>query len=330
MTREQERQIADYIARTPPAISGSGGHIRTIQVARALYNGFDCTESETLYWLQQFSKRCDPPWSDRELRHKVKGALDGEYNKPAGFMLNGHSKDNDKEEPIQADYAAAMRLYLRGFTCNESDLLDASPVKPGDDFQKDGALVLEHLFQSQEGVNFVTNFAINKRSDGTTKADPCDCGTTEERNTLIKHWRSTGVPSSDAGGWLRINPVRGGIEDVHVTAFRTILVEFDKIPIELQISFFGRFPLPIAAILSSGGKSVHAWIKVNAQTRAEYDQAFQSIQAHLSRFGMDNQNKNPARLSRLAGAVRKIGASGDGKQRLMYLNPDPKPESIFQ
>jgi hypothetical protein len=51
--------------------------------------------------------------------------------------------------------------------------------------------------------------------------------------------------------------------------------------------------------------------------------------AVLAKFGVDGKNKNPSRLSRLPGVVRRIGADGDGRQRLFYLNPQPKQKAIL-
>ena len=53
-------------------------------------------------------------------------------------------------------------------------------------------------------------------------------------------------------------------------AFRFALLESDKLPLELQLSLFARLPVPVAAVLGSGGRSVHAWVKVDAQNIDEY------------------------------------------------------------
>lgn len=335
----KEQQLSSYIARASIAVSGQNGHKRTLAVARTLFNGFKLSEMETLYWLEQFSKRCDPPWAEKDLKHKVLSASKAAYDKASGYMLIGEHGSNgsngngklvyEQRKPVTADFIAATELYLKGFSCSESDLYEASPIKPSDDFHSDGPLVLDHLFSSGEGVNFVTNYAVNTRSDGAVKADPNDGGTIAERDSLIRSWQMDGTPCSDAGGWLRINPVRGGITDQDVTSFRHMLIEFDSIPVALQISFFARYPAPISAILTSGGHSVHAWIRVDAQSRDEFDDCFIRAQNQLVRLGMDTKNKNPARLSRLPGALRKIGAEQDGRQRILYLNPNPESKAII-
>jgi hypothetical protein len=53
-----------------------------------LVHGFCLTESEALDLLQrQFNPRCNPPWSDRELRHKVADALTKPHHRPRGWLV---------------------------------------------------------------------------------------------------------------------------------------------------------------------------------------------------------------------------------------------------
>jgi len=63
-----------YVAKMPVAVSGQGGHDATFRVARVL-RGFanaGLPESAALSIFREFSQRCDPPWSERELAHKWK------------------------------------------------------------------------------------------------------------------------------------------------------------------------------------------------------------------------------------------------------------------
>jgi hypothetical protein len=127
-----------------------------------------------------------------------------------------------------------------------------------------------------------------------------------------------------------MNPVDGkGVADANVTAFRFALLESDKLPIELQLSLLAKLPLPIAAILSSGGRSVHAWVMADVPDAEDYRATVAGMLEILARFGVDGKNKNPSRLSRLPGARREIGAVHDGLQRLLYLNPKPDGKAIF-
>ena len=126
-----------------------------------------------------------------------------------------------------------------------------------------------------------------------------------------------------------MNPLDGqGVADVNVTAFRFALIECDAIPFELQLPLLAKLPLPVAAILTSGGRSVHAWVRMDAE-RGRIPANVSRMLALLAKFGVDGKNKNPARLSRLPGVVRQTGAHGDGQQRLFYLNPQPKQKAIL-
>ncbi len=190
--------------------------------------------------------------------------------------------------------------------------------------------MLENLYHPGERINFVTAFKQTTKKDGTIKTNPAGYGTTMERDQLTNRWREQGMPASEAGGWLRMNPLDGnGVDDTNVTAFRFALLESDQLPLDLLLALFAKLPLPIAAILTSAGRSFHAWVCVDADTFTEYRDTVEKMISLLSRFGVDTGNKNPSRLSRLPGAIRRIGVEGDGRQRLLYLNPQPEQKAIL-
>ena len=117
--------------------------------------------------------------------------------------------------------------------------------------------------------------------------------------------------------------------DADVVAPRFLLLESDCLPLPMQLSAIACFRLPVAAILTSGGLSYHAWVHLNCHDLEEYAESATRILNAAARFGFDAANKNPSRLSRLPGAVREVKAIGDGKQRLVYLNPSPKWRPIL-
>lgn len=63
-----------YVAKMPAAISGAGGHDATFAVARKLVQDFELGEADAWALLCEYNQRCEPPWSDRELRHKLDDA----------------------------------------------------------------------------------------------------------------------------------------------------------------------------------------------------------------------------------------------------------------
>jgi hypothetical protein len=153
----------------------------------------------------------------------------------------------------------------------------------------------------------------------------------------MRRIRDQGTPHSEAGAWVRPNPVKdhgsgkcGAVTNADVTSYRFCLLESDALTVELQLSLWARLPLPVAAIIQSGGRSVHAWVMLNCSNAQEYRTKVERIYSLLARFGICSSNKNPSRLSRLPGAQREIGKHGDGAQRLLYLNPEPSETAIFK
>lgn len=333
-------RIARYLMSVPAAIEGQNGSAQTFYVALKLVHGFALSESEALEYLRMYSERCQPPWSEKELVHKVSSAAKAAYDKPRGHLIggNGHFDKRDivapppvQEPKPKIDPATTIENWLKGFRADEQSLYERTPIKPSEDWTQDGILLVSSLFEAGEKVNFVTKYQVSTRkSDGAVRANPNGLGESVERDDLISRWSIQGMPISEAGGWMRMNPVDGeGVNDANITAFRFALLEWDGIPLELQLSFLARVPLPISAILTSGGKSVHAWIRVDASAREEYETTVSQLRDTLVNFGMDRKNKNPSRLSRLVGVKRVIGADGDGRQRLLYLNPLPEQRAIL-
>lgn len=111
-----------------------------------------------------------------------------------------------------------------------------------------------------------------------------------------------------AGAWVRFNPLDGrGCGNVNVVEYRYALVESDEVPVERQRGMIEAMRLPCAAVVSSGGKSVHAIVRVDAGTDyGEYRKRVERLYAYCRDhgFAVDTQNKNPSRLSRLPGVTR--------------------------
>ena len=81
-TMTLDDRIERYLAATPPAIAGQGGDTLTYKVACSLVNGFALPPEQALHWLRVYSTKCDPPWSESELLHKVESALVANHRKP--------------------------------------------------------------------------------------------------------------------------------------------------------------------------------------------------------------------------------------------------------
>jgi hypothetical protein len=60
-----------YVDTMPIAIAGSGGHDALFKVACVVIRGFDLPDVMAIEILRHYSAKCDPPWSERELEHKI-------------------------------------------------------------------------------------------------------------------------------------------------------------------------------------------------------------------------------------------------------------------
>ena len=341
MTLTVTERARRYIAKCPPAISGQGGHNAAYHVAAVLVNGFGLGYGDALMLLQEWNHSCQPSWSERELQHKIESAGRAPHGSPRGHLLGRDELPSAQSmvgggiarplRPVPPDPLKATVRFLSGFRCTEQDLAEASPIRMDRDWRYDGALLAGALYQPQEQINFVTEFDTTKDRKGREKANPKGRGLTVERDTLVARFEQRGTDTSEAGAWLRMNPVDGrGVGDANVTAYRFALLESDTLPVELQLPLFARLPLPVAAILSSGGRSFHAWVRVDASDADDYRRMVSRLLELVGKFGVDGKNKNPSRLSRLPGAQRSIGAVGDGIQRLLYLNPKPEQRRILE
>lgn len=63
-----------YLSKMPPAVSGQGGHDATFRAACVLVLGFGLSSGEALGLLSEWNQSCQPPWTEKELRHKVDDA----------------------------------------------------------------------------------------------------------------------------------------------------------------------------------------------------------------------------------------------------------------
>ena len=148
----------------------------------------------------------------------------------------------------------------------------------------------------------------------------------------------------EVGAWIRFNPMDGkGVSNENVTDFRYALVESDSMELEKQNEIIRQLELPVACLVYSGGKSVHAIVHIDAGSYDEYRKRVDYLYAICRKNGLDidQQNRNPSRLSRMPGVMRKgkkqylidtnIGKSNflEWREWIEAVNDDlPAPESL--
>lgn len=204
-------------------------------------------------------------------------------------------------------------------TVDSSEPTQVHQRGPGEDL----TLYLETLFKPDEYVGYVCE-SIQREDGHWSPASQGDYSRTagDLIEGLRKHKDDLGAVLGDwnaeAGAWIRFNPLDGsGVKNDNVTRFTYALVESDELKEAEQIELYRKLELPIAALVSSAGKSVHAIVKVDAPDKPEYDKRVMFLYDFLEKHGakVDRQNKNPSRLSRLPGVTRN-----GRQQKLLGVN----------
>ena len=210
---------------------------------------------------------------------------------------------------------------------------------------------LETLFEAGENVGFVTE-TWKSEKDGKVKYLPtkgvCDRTAGELISLLNNCGGDIGAVIGDykqeVGAWIRFNPLDGkGVKNENVTEYRYALVESDSMPLEQQNAIIRELELPVAALVYSGGKSIHAIVKIDASNYEEYRKRVDYLYKVCKQNGLeiDKQNRNPSRLSRMPGVERNgrkqfildtnLGKASfeEWKDYIESINDDlPDPENL--
>lgn len=213
--------------------------------------------------------------------------------------------------------SARRRFIARGNGVNEGDIFEASPIRPDCPPEEDAPLLLRSLYRPSDAL------FIGERTDTGPNhvrivadwlADPAALA----RSPHFAPNPMKGLPAPTKGDPAKLT-LRG---DACVARFELAVVEFDNSPRSDQLAFFAGVDWPIAALIDSGGKSVHALLRVNAADSAAWDAEVRPLfRDRLAPMGVDRACANPSRLSRLPGHRRK---DTDRMQRILFLDPTAK------
>ena len=123
----------------------------------------------------------------------------------------------------------------------------------------------------------------------------------------------------------------------NVEAWRYLVLESDEADEAAWLNFLVQLPVAVAAIYTSGGRSVHALIRVDAASKSDFDRIRDAIVPVLSKLGADPAAVTAVRLTRLPFCLREGRKGKDGSlvryrrpklQRLLYLNPGPEMKAL--
>lgn len=271
----------------------------------------------------------------------VTGGTIVEYAKQQGYKFQNKKEDFalDWTDTISDELVVVDYNYLE-----EKEL----KIPSNDEFNpvKEIKTYIETLFEATDYVGYVTEtYDYDGKLLPTKGVYSKTAGQIlEELNKYNDIESVIGTYNKIAGAWVRFNPLDGkGVKNENVTDFRYALVESDNIDIGKQEAILRELELPIKILVYSGGKSVHAIVRIDANTYEEYRKRVDYLYKVCEKngFGIDKQNRNPSRLSRLPGIIRgdskqfiidkNIGKSSfeDWEEWIEGVNDDlPEPESL--
>jgi hypothetical protein len=215
-----------------------------------------------------------------------------------------------------------------------ADLIARSPIRP---HTRTPVSFLHPLYRPGEQVIVFDKF-ISQGVEILTRGEDLERFDATALDHLIK-------PAKGLGAWFLANPVDGKTifldrlkseknpegrtrrSEDNLTAFRYLVLESDKADPLLWIAALVQLPLKIAAVYSSGGKSIHALVRVDARDKAHFVEIKEGLAPFLVTLGADDGAMTAVRLTRLPQCYR---AEKDRWQELYFLNPNPTETPIHQ
>jgi hypothetical protein len=190
---------------------------------------------------------------------------------------------------------------------------------------------LAHLYQPGEIIQVFDAMETKDPVQSVKLSAPMDCRVPEEIRAGGRF---------DRGIWFLCNPVDGQWHDTGekdeagnpvlscrnwqaVTSFRYAVLESDQALADQWLAFIVQLPLRIAAIYTSGSRSIHCLLRLDAPSKEAWDEAIRPLKRPLKVLGADAACLSAVRLTRLPGCWRP---EKGGYQKLLYLHPDP-PEA---
>lgn len=270
--------------------------------------------------LREWNRCCKPPWTEAELNHKVTSALMTASQKGRGYLLGERSGTPDQTNRSRAGGSArltnlpvavpvrpgkavfeadtAKRIAALAPDVDEEFVMVRSPVCPE---TQTPASFLQRLYRPRENVLVFDVFESQGRH-------VCECVEPPYDAACLNHL----VNGCKDGVWFLCNPVDGKYHsnprlggkrsrrsEESVTAWRYLVLESDEAETRDWLAILVQMPLRIAAIYSSGGRSIHALVRLDASSKADWDAKARELKPLLTVLGADPAAITAVRLTRL-------------------------------
>nr|DAP07823.1 MAG TPA: Regulatory protein repA [Caudoviricetes sp.] len=286
-------------------------------------------EGYSVYDWDAWSRKDSSRYSDGECERKWNTFNENSTGIVTGGTIVKMAYDHGYVPPMRTSGAVALNwndeISDEYIVVDSKNIEDVPFQQPSDAQWKpvnDLIRYLETLFNDEDIVGFVTQSWVNEKG----KHVPTKGSYRKTAGQLISELQkcngdigaAIGDADPEVGAWIRFNPLDGkGCGNPNVTEFRYALVECDNMELAKQNALIRELDLPVACLVYSGGKSIHAIVKIDAEDNREYRKRVEYLYAVCRKNGLeiDTQNCNPSRLSRLPGVKRN-----GNKQFLMDTN----------
>lgn len=329
-----------HIDTLEPAVSGSGGHAATYRAARILVNDYKLSVEEAWPILLSYNERCEPPWTEKELRRKLEDAA----KRPPGNY--GTDKSQGRKTPNPAPRPPSERIAKGPAKYNPPP---KAPIGPPAIPQLDSAMLAA---LAEKGAPVLDRFFLaNISSTDPALVTPdmylrglfdVDRG---ERTIIFADRKTQGqclwpdqanrIPTDAPDGIIFLGqPIDGNFRMVNgkktrrssecVLSWRHALLEADHMDNQLEwLQALITLPLPIISITFSGSRSLHVLFKLEASTHEEWRGYVDQLKPALALIGADVQAlTNHLVMPRLPGCWRTVNGKKQ-LQQLLYFNPRP-------
>lgn len=352
-------QCRDWLLlKCPPGVSGGGGDHACFVAACAIVGGFDIEGSNALTLLNEWNARCSPPFKPEELAHKIRSAQARARSSGLGALIwrGGSGARVAPRAPLpELEVRRAAHLAAKSLPFDPAALaavvLGAPAVDPlylrersaVDPLTVGPTAFLNGLYAAGERVLVFDSFKSQGQWIFEVGKGWFRLGATPQ----IQAEKGTLTRSAREGIWFLAQPVTGAWSPaaerdgkkmfsrrsgVSVTAWRYMLLESDEPAIEADwLRLLVVLDLPIVALYTSGGRSVHALLRLDAASKEQWDQMRDALRPLLTKLGADKGVFSAVRLTRLPGCLRegandKLGNyqryASPREQTLLYFKPE--------
>jgi len=290
----------EELGLNPCPTSGQGCHTWMFGAVHALVaNAYDDTFIEQ--WITHHLQRDPQPMEIANTIRKVRAEAEGLIEPRPKVSLK-----REKDEKFLLSLTAEGPLSVEDFKAT-------SPIPPADISTSE---FLRRLYGGKHNIIFTIQ---------------------ESQGKLVWHDKVPDlevdriIANNTEGAWIMVNPVDGQLKPIerlgkksrraeeNLVAYDYILIESDSVELELWLRVLSKITLPIVSVTTSGSKSAHALVRINAKDRADYLDKASEIADLLVPLGADPAAMSAVRLTRVPGCIRKDTGKA---QTLIYFNPE--------